>query len=153
MKKTVAFGLTVALAVAGAWWSYRQPNKSSEDPEAAIWRVLDCSRAGNVDGYLDCFTGSTRAQLEATARGMTLPKFSEYLKQSVEKVKGVAIYDVQRPGEGQAALVVEYVYQDQNERQRMSLKLEKGLWRIESAETSQRIQPLIPYGKPVTEAN
>ena len=55
-------------------------------------------------------------------------------------------------GEGAAGFVVEYVYQSQNEKQRMSLKFENGLWRILSAEVSQRVQPLIPYGKPVTEA-
>ena len=50
-----------------------------------------------------------------------------------------------------ATLVVEYVYQDQNERQRMALTLMGGVWLIESAESSQRVQPLIPYGKPVSD--
>jgi hypothetical protein len=113
--------------------------------------MLEQSRAGSVEGYMNCFTGSMREQLEVTARGMTLPRFSEYLRESIEKVKGVAVYDVQRSGEGAATLVVEYVYQDQNERQRMSLRKEGESWRVESAEPSRRIQPVIPYGKPVTE--
>jgi hypothetical protein len=150
-KKLLAFALTVGLAAGAVFLSYRQRPKTPEEPENVIWRVLDQSRAGSVEGYMDCFTGSMREQLEVTARGMTLPRFSEYLRESIEKVKGVAVYDVQRSGEGAATLVVEYVYQDQNERQRMSLRKEGESWRIESAEPSSRIQPVIPYGKPVTE--
>jgi hypothetical protein len=150
-RKVFAFALTLALVAGAVFLSYRQRPKTPEEPENVIWRVLDQSRAGSVEGYMDCFTGSMREQLEVTARGMTLPRFSEYLRESIEKVKGVAVYDVQRSGEGAATLVVEYVYQDQNERQRMSLRKEGESWRIESAEPSSRIQPVIPYGKPVTE--
>ena len=147
----LAFALTVALVAGAVFLSYRKPPKTPEEPENVIWRLLDQSRAGSVDGYLDCFTGSMRQQLEVTARGMSLPRFSEYLKESIEKVKGVAVYDVQRSGEATATLVVEYVYQDQNERQRMSLRKEGEAWRVDSAEPSRRIQPVIPYGKPVNE--
>jgi hypothetical protein len=151
-RKLVAFLITAALAAGGVWWSRRQARvKAPEEPESAIWRMLDASRGGDPTSYLDCFTGGMRAQLETTARGMTPPKFSEYLRESMGRVKGVAVYDVARGSPTEASLVVEYVYQDQNERQRMTLRMVDGTWRIETAETSQRIQPLIPYGKPVTE--
>jgi|SRR5262245_37328464 len=150
-RKAFAFVLTLVLVAGAVFLSYRQRPKTPEEPENVIWRMLEQSRAGSVEGYMDCFTGSMREQLEVTARGMTLPRFSEYLRESIEKVKGVAVYDVQRSGESAATLVVEYVYQDQNERQRMSLRKEGELWRVESAEPSRRIQPIIPYGKPVTE--
>jgi hypothetical protein len=148
----LAFVLTLALVAGAVVLSYRKTAKTPEEPENVIWRLLDHSRAGSVDRYMDCFTGSMRQQLEVTARGMSLPRFAEYLKESIEKVKGVAVYDVQRSGEAAATLVIEYVYQDQNERQRMILRKEGESWRIESAEPSRRIQPVIPYGKPVTEA-
>ena|SRR5436309_15457956 len=151
MKKALAFVMTILLAGAAVWWSYRQRARTPEEPESAVWRMLDASRNGDRAAYLECFEGAMRAQLETTARAMTPPRFSEYLRESVSRVKGVAVYDVARAGPGQASLVVEYVYQDQNERQRMVLKMTQGTWRIESAEASQRIQPLIPYGKPVTE--
>src|SRR5262249_10164469 len=111
-KKAAAFVLTAALAAAALWWSNRKTDTVPAEPESAIWRILDQSRAGSVEGYLDCFTGTTRAQLETTARAMTLPKFALYLKESVSRVKGVAVYDVTRPAPETAALVVEYVYQD-----------------------------------------
>ena len=152
MKNTSAVVLTLLLISGTVYYSYRQRNKKPEEPESAIWRMMESSRDGDVHGYLECFTGRTRSQLEATVREMTPAKFAGYLRETSSAIKGVAVYDVQRTGEGAAGFVVEYVYQSQNEKQRMSLKFENGLWRILSAEVSQRVQPLIPYGKPVTEA-
>ena len=152
MKNTSAVVLTLLLISGTVYYSYRQRNRKSEEPESAIWRMMESSRDGDVHGYLECFTGRTRTQLEATVREMTPVKFAGYLRETSGAIKGVAVYDVQRTGEGAAGFVVEYVYQNQNEKQRMSLKFENGLWRILSAEVSQRVQPLIPYGKPVTEA-
>ena len=153
MKKRFAFAFTMLLIAGAVYYSYRQGNKKPpEEPESAIWRLLESSRGGDVQGYLECFTGKTRTQLEATVREMTPAKFAGYLKETSGVIKGVAVYDVQRTGEGAAGVVVEYVYQDQNEKQRMSLTFESGLWRILSAGVSQRIRPLIPYGKPVAEA-
>src|SRR5881628_814234 len=139
MKKGLAFLITALLVAGMLLLSYRQRKLTPEAPDAVIWRLLERSRAGNVQAYLDCFSGSTRAQLEATAREMAIPRFSDYLKESSVRVKGVAVYDVQRTSERSATLVVEYVYEDQNERQRMALRLEGGTWRIESAESSQRV--------------
>jgi len=150
-KRIVAFAITAAIAGGALWYSIRQRSKTPAEPESAVWQMLDESRAGKVEGYLSCFTGSMRAELEATAKGMGVEKFSEYLKGSVARVKGVAIYDVRATGPEDASLTVEYVYQEQNERQRMSLRHEGAAWRIAAAEKSQRIQPLIPYGKPVSE--
>ena len=150
-KRAVAAIVTAALLGGAVWFSRQRRAAAPEEPEAVVWRMLDASRAGKVDDYLDCFTGGMRRELETTARGMSPPKFSDYLRSSVARVKGVAVYDLQRPSDSSAQLVVEYVYQEENERQRMRLRMEQGLWRIENAEASQRIQPLIPYGKPVTE--
>ena len=151
MKKSLAFLITALLVAGMLLLSYRQRKLAPEAPDAVIWRLLERSRAGDVQAYLDCFSGGTRAQLEATAREMAIARFSDYLKESGARVKGVAVYDVQKTSGRSATMVVEYVYQDQNEKQRMALRLEGGMWRIESAESSQRVQPLIPYGKPVTE--
>lgn len=151
MKKVLALLLTVGLICGALYLSNRRRNMTFEGPESAVWRMLDESRSGSVEGYLDCFTGAMRAQLEMTANGMTLPRFSEYLKESAGKVKGVAVYGVQQTNAGRASLTVEYIYPDHNERQRVNLRLEQGRWRVEAAESSQRVQPLIPYGKPVTD--
>jgi hypothetical protein len=150
-KRAAALALTGALMAGAVVLSRRSAVVTPPAPESAVWRMLDESRAGRVDGYLDCFTGSTRAELENTARGMTPGGFSAYLRESVKPVKGVAVYDLERTGPDAARLVVEYVYPEQNERQRMTLELEGGAWRIAAAEASQRFRPLIPYGKPVSE--
>lgn len=149
IKKMLALLLAAGLIGGAIFLSSRRQERGGENPERALWQMLDQSRAGNVGGYLACFTGSTRAQLEATAQSMTPARFAEYLRESVSKIKGVAVFDARRPAAGRATLTVEYVYSDRNERQRMSLILEGGVWKIESTDASQQIQPLIPYGKPV----
>ncbi len=151
IKKVLALVVTAGLIGGAIFLSNRRREGRGENPESALWQMLDQSRAGNVDGYLACFTGSTRAQLEATVRSMTPSLFAEYLRESTSKIKGVAVFDAQRPAEGLATLTVEYVYSDRNERQRMKLRLEHGVWKIESTDASRRIQPVIPYGKPVTD--
>jgi cation transport ATPase len=40
-------------------------------------------------------------------------------------------------------------FQDQTERQRLTLMLGKGTWRIIETERSRRSRPLIPYGEPI----
>jgi hypothetical protein len=151
MKKVAAVLLTLGLFGALVYLSHRRTRTDSESPEGVIWRIWEESKTGRVDRYLDCFTGIMRAQLESTAQGMTPPGFSEYLKESSGKVKGLAIHGLQKTAPDQANLTVEYIYSDKNERQRINLKLEGGRWRVAAAESSQRIQPLVPYGKPVTD--
>ena len=151
MKKGLAILITVLLIAGAILFSYRQRKSDPEEPETVIWRMLEHSRTGDVQAYLDSFSASTRAQLEATAREMTFAGFSDYLKESSARVKGVAVYEVRRMGEDRATLVVEYVYKDRNERQRLGLKRQGGRWCIEWEETSQRVQPLVPYGKPATD--
>jgi len=76
MKNTSAVVLTLLLISGTVYYSYRQRNRKSEEPESAIWRMMESSRDGDVHGYLECFTGGTRTQLEATVREMTPAKFA-----------------------------------------------------------------------------
>jgi hypothetical protein len=151
MKKIAAFLLTAALIAGAVYLSVSRQSGENAGPEQVVWRMLDRSREGKVKEYLDCFSNPLRSQLQATARNMTDTKFSEYLVDSSKKLKGAAVSDIRQQDQGQATLVLEYVYADRNEKQRLNLKLENGNWYIASSEGSQRIQPLIPYGKPVQE--
>ena len=47
MKKALAFVMTILLAGAAVWWSYRQRARTPEEPESAVWRMLDASRNGD----------------------------------------------------------------------------------------------------------
>ncbi len=152
MKQYLAVGLTLGLIGLVLFFANRRTEgPPSEEPEDVVWKLLDESKEGNIDGYLECFAGEMRTRLETTAADMTPDKFSAYLKESLEKVKGVAVFDVERSSDTTARLVVEYVYQDKNERQRLRLSFQESAWRIEEAEASEWIHPLIPYGQSVTE--
>jgi hypothetical protein len=148
-KRLVAFILTLFSLSLVLGWAIQQRDGFGNKPEEVVWKMVNGSRKGDVETYLDCFTGAIRNRLDATAGEMTRKGFSEYLKERGSELKGVAVYDVKRTGERQSSLTIEYIYQDQTERQGLILLLEKGTWRIIETEISRRSRPLIPYGEPI----
>lgn len=149
LKRIVAFSLTLLVFALVLWWAVQQRDGLGNEPEEVVWKMINESRMGNIETYLDCFTGAIRTRLDATVGEMTRKGFSEYLRERARELKGVAVYDVKRTGERQSSLTVEYIYQDQTERQRLTLTLGKGTWRIIETERSRRSRPLIPYGEPI----
>ena len=113
--------------------------------------MLAESRAANLQGYLDCFAGNLRTQMELAFGGMTPEQSAGFLRESASRIKGVALHDLRKSSENEATVVADYVYQDRNDRQRLTLGFDGKSWRIVSAESSKRIQPLVPYGQAVYE--
>jgi hypothetical protein len=122
-----------------------------DQPQSVVWRMVDASRARDVRGYLDCFAGDLRTRLDASVRELGENGFADYLGQRVEELKGVALYDVERPPTGGAAVTVEYVFANEKEMQRLHLEEQRGGWRITAADASRREKSLIPYGTPIEE--
>jgi hypothetical protein len=123
-----------------------------DQPQAVVWRMVDASKARDVRGYLDCFTGDLRTRLDATVRELGEDGFADYLGQRVAELKGVALYDVERAPAGGAAVTVEYVFANEKEMQRLHLTAARGGgWRISAADASRREKSLIPYGTPIEE--
>jgi hypothetical protein len=121
-----------------------------DQPQAVVWRMVDASKARDVSGYLDCFTGDLRTRLDATVRELGENGFADYLGQRVAELKGVALYDVERAPTGGASVTVEYVFANEKEMQRLHLTEERGSgWRISAADASRREKSLIPYGTPI----
>ena len=93
-----------------------------------------------------------RTRLDATVRELGETGFADYLGQRVEELMGVALYDVERPPTGGAAVTVEYVFANEKEMQRLHLEEARGGgWRITAADASRREKSLIPYGTPIEE--
>ncbi|HLK63421.1 MAG TPA: hypothetical protein VKU19_08275 [Bryobacteraceae bacterium] len=141
--------LGVGVAQKNGWRFGRPAATPSATPQEAIYAMLDAARSGNVAGYLARYTGEMLASLEASIRESTEPAFSQYLRDSNATVKGVAVNEPQFTGESEAAVQVEYVYQDRNEVQILHLEKQRGEWRIARVEGAERIKTLVPYGTPV----
>jgi hypothetical protein len=124
---------------------------NAADPEAAIWRMADAARAGDVRAYLSCFDGPLRQNLEKTAAEMGEQKLGEYLKRLNDEITGTAVSDLELTGEASAKLRVEFVSRGKNEAQPHHLRLINGVWKIERVGEAERIKLLIPYGAEATE--
>ena len=141
--------LVAALAIGLARKSGWRTAKAPPEPQDAVYAMLAAARAGDVKAWLACYTGEMQATLRQTVKESTEPGFAKYLRDTHAAIKGVAVSDPQRIGEQEATLRVEYIYQDRNEAQIVSLEKGPAGWKIARADTADRVPSLIPYGTPV----
>ena len=141
--------LVAALAIGLARKSGWRTAKAPPEPQDAVYAMLAAARAGDVKAWLACYTGEMQATLRQTVKESTEPGFAKYLRDTHAAIKGVAVSDPQRIGEQEATLRVEYIYQDRNEAQIVSLEKDPAGWKIARAGTAGRVPSLIPYGTPV----
>jgi len=147
-RRRLATFVTLAVMGLALLWAVRGRDRETPEPNDVVWVLIDAAQAGDVDRYLGCFGGDLRNQLEATVGELSRDGFADYLRSSSEPLTGVAVYDVDQPQAGRAALTVEYVYRDATERQELQLELSGASWKITALERSKRAKPLIPYGQP-----
>jgi hypothetical protein len=112
---------------------------------------LDSARAGDAQGYLDCFSGKMRDQLLQVVKETSSSKFSKYLVDQNSAFTGVALKVEKSPDPEIARVQVEYVYEERNEAQDLYLRKEEGAWKIFKVAGSEQIKTLIPYGTAVTD--
>ena len=141
--------LVAALAIGLARKSGWRTAKAPPEPQDAVYAMLAAARSGDVKAYLACYTGEMQATLRQTVKESTEPGFAKYLRDTHAAIKGVAVSDPQRIGEQEATLRVEYIYQDRNEAQIVSLEKDPAGWKIARAGAAGRVPSLIPYGTPV----
>ena len=118
-------------------------------PPDPIYAMLDAARQGDVAAYLACYTGGMRTALDASVRESGREAFARYLRDSNSAIKGIAIQEPERLGNGEARIRVEYVYQDRNEVQNLYLALAGAVWKIARVDSAERVKTLVPYGTPV----
>jgi hypothetical protein len=124
----------------------RKPSRAQE-PQDAVYAMLDAARAGDVKQYLASYTGPMETALRRTLSETREP--AQYLKDSNAAIKGVAISDAGQVSDAEVKLRVEFVYQDRNEVQMMYLDKIGSGWKIVRADSEERVKTLIPYGTPV----
>jgi hypothetical protein len=161
-RRTIAGLITVAL-LAGVLLISRPdaptkktPAKSRSDiasPEDCVQRMFAAAEEGDVDAYLDCFTGRERGRLERELADQSRADYSRALQDALAEQKGRAVFAADGDSEDsdRVAITVERVYATRMERQTYHLRREQNQWRIETVETAQSYQPEKAYGTPVFE--
>ncbi len=145
----------VTVAVLGAvvlWATLRSnnvPKQENLQPDEVIWSLVRACREGNVEGYLNCFGSPIRERLERLAKEQGNERFRNYLRQLVEPVKGIAVFEPQRNERGDWQIVAEFIFTDRTERQTFIVRKIEGRWKIVGIETAKQVPVLVPYGTPV----
>ncbi|MCY3592585.1 MAG: hypothetical protein OXH32_13240 [Acidobacteria bacterium] len=139
----LAVGLAVALRD-------RLPERGTDasDPSDVFWEMVDVSREGSTDAYLDLFAGEVREQLETVRDEMGEAAFQQYLRQRIAGLKGVAVTGREDLG-NTVRLEVEYVREASYETQSLDLRVARGQWRIVALGPTHEREPPVPYGTPV----
>lgn len=117
-------------------------------PQDAIYAMLDAAREGDVGKYLEHYDGPLAASLKQSAAEQGEPRFAQYLRETNEPVKGIAVQEPQPVRDGAVKVRVEFVYQNRNEAQTFHLERQGERWRIVKLETAERVKTLVPYGSP-----
>jgi hypothetical protein len=126
---------------------------STISPEQCIERMFDAAERGDVDAYLDCFTGPQRQQIERELTSQTRQSFSQSLVDAIKPLKGRAMIGSPpaEPAANQVELTVERIYANRNETQTYQLLRQSDAWRITAVRSADAFQPPITYGTPVFE--
>jgi hypothetical protein len=144
MSKYISF-LTILLVTCGT---------TTEDiarPEDTVLAMFEAAQSGNVQEYLDYFSGDIRTTLDRNAEDMTEQAFTEYLIKANEPIVGIAVSDVTPIDVNSVTIRVELVFRNKNEIQTYTLFDEQGDWKIVNMTRSKRIKTLVPYGQKVFE--
>ena len=151
-----ATALTVAVLAAGLAVALRdrlpESGEDASDPSDVFWEMVDTSREGAADAWLDLFAGEVREQLETVRDEMGDAAFEQYLRQRVAGLKGVAVTGREDLGEV-VRLDVEYVREASYETQSLDVRRTRGRWRIVALGPTHEREPPVPYGTPVGPAD
>ena len=147
-----ATALTVAVLAAGLIVALRDrlPERGTDagDPSDVFWEMVDTSREGAADAWLDLFAGEVREQLETVRDEMGHAAFEQYLRSRTAGLKGVAVTGREDLGEV-VRLDVEYVREASYETQSLDVRRTRGRWRIVALGPTHEREPPVPYGTPV----
>jgi len=159
MLTLAVLGLSLALVLARkAGWelpsSVAAPFRPADpprpaEPRDAIYKMLDAARQGDAAAYLSCYSGQMQAMLRQSAQQMRPGAFSEYLRNTNQQIKGIALSEPVALTQSEVRVRVEYVYQDRNEAQQMYLEKAGERWLIARVDAAERVKTLVPYGTPV----
>jgi hypothetical protein len=144
-----AFGLVLVQKYGSASLAPAPAPKADPAPQDAIYAMLDAARDGDVDAYLNAYTGQMQASLQQAVTESTPAGFARYLRDSNAAIKGIAISEPQPLADREMKVRVEFVYQDRNEAQAMYVEKTGEGWKIARVDGLERVKTLIPYGTPV----
>lgn len=159
MKHALAGIVTLAL-IAGVLLVGRGQRAATvptaASPEECVEQMLAAADRGDIDAYLDHFTGRQRDEIARDLAQQTREGFARSLAEAQTAMKGrsvqLAATDAKAatgPPLDTAEVTVERVYANHNQRQTYLLRRTSAGWKIEALRGATNFQPPVPYGTPV----
>jgi len=141
MARLLSLVVTVSILGAVVWWTQNKPKQvdSELQPDSVIWEMIDACRRGDVDAYLNCFTGDLRERLEKLASEQGKEKFSDYLKEMLQPIKNIALQQPKGFAKGDQAIVADFVFADRTEQQTFWVRRTKEGWKIVGVEATKPV--------------
>ncbi|MGA1790481.1 MAG: hypothetical protein ACMUIM_03265 [bacterium] len=130
-----------------------QKIQGPENASDIIWSMFSSAKAGDIEGFLKCFTGEPQAILQSTRQEGKGQAFQEYIKEYAQDIKGVSIINGREENEGKRVFEVEVVYPERNELHAVFLQKTNKGWKISRILGRVIIKPAIPYLKQVIGKN
>lgn len=152
LRRMIVAGVAVLLMVWITFSGRDEPSGKTppEPPSERVSALIEACRSGDVEAYLDCFTGDLRGHLESKAASASPTAFAASLREQVAGLQSVVTLDAKSLGTDRRQLVVDRVFVGFNERQRVTLRRVGARWKIEALGELRRYAPEIPYGTPAT---
>lgn len=151
--------LAVVALIAGALLTVRSGRVPPEDAEfagpqgddleAAVASLLRAERAGDVPAYQAHLADAALREFEARLGISPAAQIAAELRSGLADLKGHATFDLSRSAPDAAAVGLELIFADRNERQQLELRRIDGVWKVTRRTLSERHTPEIPYGAPV----
>ncbi len=118
-------------------------------PEEVVFKMIGSARAGDLEGYLDCFCGEIREKLSRQVEREGAGGVAEDLRRSTKDLAGVCVTGSTPGAYGEVELDVEFVFPTRTERQRLRLVEQGREWRVSDLPGAQYTKPVERYGSRV----
>lgn len=132
MKNKIIISIIVVVVLIGVV-RFTAPlvNRGPARTEDVIWKMIVAARTGNIQQYLDCFSGSSLATLQDDRKqSKSEAAFRDYIRRDAQDIKALSIINGRQQDPQKAVFDVEVVYSDRNEDQTFSLQKTQGTWKI-----------------------
>ncbi len=173
MKRALAAFMTVAIGAGVLWTGWRRNDQAAQKaPETAlagsqggpfprsnaserlagaaerIEGLVDCARRGDVQGYLNSFSGPVRARLDQQVAERGWEAFAAELRRSGQVRKSYAVFAAEPAGAApeSARVTVETTFTDRIERQTYYLEVCGAGWLVTEIERVRDRVPKNPLG-------
>jgi hypothetical protein len=113
-------------------------------PQDAVYAMLEAAKAGDVSGYVASHAGDAERSLRRAMAESA--DFSQYLRRAHADIKGIAVGEPQETPEQGVRVRVEFVFDDRDEVQFLSLDRTAVGWKITRVDAAERIEAPVRYG-------